>query len=75
MGKKAKKSFRASAPVIRRRVDIAIDAIDYKNTDLLKKYVTEKGKILPRRLTGFPAAMHRRLTTEIKRARSMLLMK
>ena len=44
----------------RRRIDIAIEAIDYKNPDLLKKFVTESGKILPRRVTGMPAHLHRK---------------
>jgi small subunit ribosomal protein S18 len=59
----------------RRRIDIAVEAIDYKNPDLLKKFVTESGKILPRRVTGMPAHLHRKITREIKRARSVLLMK
>ena len=46
---------RANRAMPRRRIDIAIEAIDYKNPDLLKKFVTESGKILPRRVTGMPA--------------------
>jgi small subunit ribosomal protein S18 len=42
---------------------------------MLKKFVTEKGKIIPRRITGMPASLHRRLTREIKRARNILLIK
>lgn len=59
----------------RRRLDINVEAIDYKNPDLLKKFVTEHGKILPRRVTGVPAYIHRRIVRAIKRARSVLLMK
>jgi small subunit ribosomal protein S18 len=59
----------------RRRIDISFEAIDYKNPDLLKKFVTENGKILSRRVTGMPARLHRKITREIKRARSVLLMK
>jgi small subunit ribosomal protein S18 len=59
----------------RRRIDIAIEALDYKNPDLLRKFVTESGKILPRRVTGMPAYLHRKITREIKKARSVLLMK
>ena len=59
----------------RRRVDIALDAIDWKNPDLLRKFVTESGKILPRRVTGLPAHFHRKITREIKRARQALLMR
>ncbi|MGI6439837.1 MAG: 30S ribosomal protein S18 [Sphaerochaetaceae bacterium] len=42
---------------------------DYKNPDLLKRYVTERGKILPGRITGNCAKHQRALTTQIKRAR------
>ncbi len=59
----------------RRRIDIALEALDYKNPDILKKFVTESGKILPRRLTGMPAHFHRKITREIKRARAVLLMR
>jgi small subunit ribosomal protein S18 len=59
----------------KRRIDINIVAIDFKNTDLLKKFLTEKGRILPRRITGMTAKMHRQLTREIKRARNVLLVK
>ena len=59
----------------RRRLDLPVEAIDYKNPDLLRKFVTESGKILPRRLTGMPAHFHRKITREIKRARAVLLMR
>ena len=42
---------------------------DYKNPDLLRRYVTERGKMLPSRITGNCAKHQRALTTEIKRAR------
>src|SRR5687767_7364248 len=66
---------RANRTMPGRRIDSATEAIDYKNPDLLKKFVTESGKILPRRVTGMPAHMHRKITREIKRSRSVLLMK
>jgi small subunit ribosomal protein S18 len=66
---------RANRTMPRRRVDIALDAIDWKNPDLLKKFVTESGKILPRRITGMPAHFHRKITREVKRARQALLMR
>jgi small subunit ribosomal protein S18 len=59
----------------RRRIDIILDAVDFKNPDLLRKFVTESGKILPRRVTGMPAHFHRKITREIKRARQALLMR
>ncbi len=48
-------------------------AIDYKNADLLKSFITERGKILPKRVTGTCAKHQRRLTTAIKKARIMAL--
>jgi small subunit ribosomal protein S18 len=66
---------RANRPMPRRRIDLAVEAIDYKNPELLKRFVTESGKILPRRLTGVPAHLHRRITRAIKRARAVLLLR
>jgi len=66
---------RANRPMPRRRIDLQVDAIDYKNPELLKRFVTESGKILPRRLTGVPAHLHRRITRAIKRARAVLLLR
>jgi len=48
--------------------------IDYKQVDKLKKYVSEKGKILPRRVTGLCAKHQRELTIAIKRARHIALL-
>jgi small subunit ribosomal protein S18 len=66
---------KANRSMPRRRIDIALEALDYKNPDILKKFVTEHGKILPRRMTGMPAHFHRKITREIKRARAVLLMR
>ncbi len=51
-----------------------IKYIDYKDTDLLKKFISERGKILPRRVTGTSAKYQRKLTLAIKRARMMGLL-
>ena len=48
--------------------------IDYKDTNRLKRYVSERGKILPRRITGSCAKHQRALTVAIKRARHVALM-
>ncbi len=48
--------------------------IDYKDIAKLKKYVTEKGKILPRRMTGVCSKHQRLLSTAIKRARLIALL-
>jgi small subunit ribosomal protein S18 len=66
---------KANRSMPRRRLDISTDAIDFKNPDLLKKFTTEAGKILPRRMTGVAAHIHRKITKEIKRSRAALLMK
>jgi small subunit ribosomal protein S18 len=58
----------------RRRFDIRIEKVDYKNPDYLAKFTTETGKILPRRLTGITAWLHRKITREIKRSRSVNLL-
>jgi small subunit ribosomal protein S18 len=57
------------------KIDFTVDALDYKNTTLLKQFVTDQGRILPRKYTGLPAHYQRRLTRSIKAARQMLLMK
>ena len=50
------------------------DPIDYKDVDLLKKFITERGKIPPRRLTGLTAKQQRDLTNAVKRARIVALL-
>lgn len=50
------------------------DSIDYKDTLKLKKYITEKGKMMPRRMTGVCAKHQRFLADAIKRARVMALL-
>jgi len=51
-----------------------VQSIDYKEISRLKKYVTERGKILPRRISGNCAKHQRMLTVSIKRARNMALL-
>lgn len=50
------------------------EPIDYKDIDLLRKFITERGKILPRRITGLTAKQQRQLTLAIKRARLLALL-
>ncbi len=78
------KSDRSDAPVRRkggmhRRKKVCVfcgkdNAIDYKDTAKLKKFVSESGKILPRRITGNCAKHQREITVAIKRARHIALM-
>ena len=51
-----------------------ITHIDYKDVDLLRKFVSERGKILPRRVTGTSAKYQRKLTLAIKKSRQMALL-
>ncbi|MEW9501167.1 30S ribosomal protein S18 [Jeotgalibacillus marinus] len=51
-----------------------ITSIDYKDVDLLRKFISERGKILPRRVTGTSAKYQRMLTIAIKRSRTMALL-
>ena len=57
------------------KIDFTVDTLDFKNTNLLRQFVTDNGRILPRKYTGLPAHYQRRLNRAIKRARAMLLMK
>jgi small subunit ribosomal protein S18 len=51
-----------------------ISEIDYKDYDLLSRFITERGKILPRRITGVSAYYQKKLTNAIKRARYMAIL-
>ena len=51
-----------------------VEMIDYKDAAKLRKYVSDRGKILPRRMTGTCAMHQRALTTAIKRARHLALL-
>ncbi len=57
------------------KIEFTIDALDFKNTNLLRTFVTDQGRLLPRKYTGLPAHYQRRLSRAVKRARQMLLMK
>jgi small subunit ribosomal protein S18 len=48
--------------------------LDFKDAELLARYVTETGKILPKRMTKLSTRQQRHITKAIKRARNMLLM-
>ena len=65
----------ARTPRPKPKIDFTVDALDFKNITLLKQFVTDQRRILPRKYTGLPAHYQRRLNRAIKRARQMLLMK
>jgi small subunit ribosomal protein S18 len=50
------------------------DVIDYKDVELLSKFLTEQGKILPRRVTGLTTKQQTRLTKAVKKARILALL-
>lgn len=67
-------------PAMHRRKKVCVfctnanETIDYKDVAKLRKYISERGKILPRRTTGTCAAHQRQLTVAIKRARQIALL-
>lgn len=65
---------RTNRKMPRRRHDIPMEKLDYKNPEFLTKFVSDTGKIYPRRVTGVSAKLHRRITREIKRSRAINLM-
>jgi small subunit ribosomal protein S18 len=58
----------------RRFTELKLWEIDYRNERLLRKFVSDRGKILPRRITGISAFYQRRVTAAVKRARHLALL-
>lgn len=70
---------RVAAPGTRRRARCPFESagvtyIDYKDVEMLKPYLNEQGKLMPRRLTGVSAKYQRQLTRAVKRARMVALL-
>lgn len=57
-----------------RFTEAGVTYIDYKDTKILQRFISEQGRIIPKRITGTSAKYHRELTLAIKRARHMALM-
>lgn len=58
-----------------KKVKRIIDSyIDYKDSKQLQRFLTDQGKIIPRRITGLSAKQHRELVTAIKRARHLAIL-
>ena len=72
---RAGSTYESRTPRPKPKIDFTVDALDFKNTNLLRQFVTDQGRILPRKYTGLPAHYQRRLNQAIKRSRQMLLMK
>ena len=58
----------------RPKVKFKVEDINYKNVDLLKNFMNDKGKISPARVTGLDAKIQRKIAKAIKRARQIALM-
>jgi small subunit ribosomal protein S18 len=58
----------------RRPRQVVPDYVDWKDVDFLRQFIPERGKIMPRRISGITAKDQRRIATAIKRARSMALL-
>lgn len=65
---------KANRMMPRRRHDIPAAQVEATNPDLLSKFTTETGKILPRRVTGVSAKLHRKITRAIKQSRAINLL-
>ena len=79
MARKQKKNFKKRPKQENRKrfckfTALGIEEIDYKDTKLLKEFITETGKIMPARVTGTSAKFQRQLTRAIKRARHLSLL-
>jgi len=70
VGKKKRRRFMLRR---KRTLDPSI-AIDFKKPDTLKRFITDRGKIIPRRISGATASQQRAITTAIKRARYLSLL-
>ena len=75
LDEKKRRNATQRTPRPKPKVDFTVDAIDFKNVALLKQYVTDNGRILPRKYTALPAHYQRKLTTAINRPRHVLLKK
>ena len=80
MDKKMKKGSKSDKPFRRPRKKVCalcsekIDAIDYKDAERVKKFVSDKGKILPRRVTGTCAKHQRAVVDAIQKARHIAIL-
>ena len=77
---KTENTVRAPRPMVRRRKKVCIfcadkvDFIDYKDSAKLRKFISERGKILPRRISGTCSKHQRELNTASTRARQVALL-
>jgi small subunit ribosomal protein S18 len=72
--KEARRPSRGGTMIRRTRYLKADDVVDYRDYELLRKFMTERGKIMPRRFTGATAGQQRQIRRAIRRARVMGLL-
>jgi small subunit ribosomal protein S18 len=65
---------KANRQMTRRRQDIPVEQLVPTNPEVLSKFTSETGKILPRRVTGVTAKLHRKINNAIKQSRAINLM-
>ncbi len=65
---------KANRQMTRRRQDIPVEQLKPTNPEILAKFTSETGKILPRRVTGVSAKLHRQINNAIKQSRAINLM-
>ncbi len=66
---------KANRQMTRRRQDIPVEQLVPTNPEILSKFTSETGKILPRRVTGVSAKLHRKINNAIKQSRAINLMR
>lgn len=74
MAQQVRRKRATAPPKKRKRVQIADDQIRYTNIDMLKRFLSERGKIRSRRITGLSRRQQSLAAREIKRAREMALL-
>jgi small subunit ribosomal protein S18 len=79
MAKKSKRTRRATAPETKpakRNLlkTLGVNAVDYKDTNRLRMFISDRGKIRSRRVTGLTVQQQRQVATAIKNAREMALL-
>ncbi len=62
-------------PRAKPKIDFTFEEIDCRNVTLLRRFVTDQGRLLPRKYTHLPARYQRKLSRSVKQARHMLLMR
>jgi small subunit ribosomal protein S18 len=74
-GSRSRSTMERRTPRPKPKIDFTVEALDFKNVNLLRQFVTDQGRLLPRKYTGLPAHYQRLLGNAIKKARQALLMK